>query len=92
MILDILLWPFLMVYKVEKLFFNGLCSVFSALNKPIGGSKKISDDAKPLDFESSDTVRHKKKRRFNYVVNFALYKIISLKRFISENKKLHYAA
>ena len=30
--------------------------------------------------------------RFNYVVNFALYKIISLKRFISENKKLHYAA
>ena len=68
MILDILLWPFLMVYKVEKLFFNGLCSVFSALNKPIGGSKKISDDAKPLDFESSDTVRHKKKKRFNYVV------------------------
>ena len=30
--------------------------------------------------------------RFNYIVNFALYKIISLKRFFSENKKLHYAA
>ena len=30
--------------------------------------------------------------RFNYIVNFALYKLISLKRFISENKKLHYAA
>jgi hypothetical protein len=30
--------------------------------------------------------------RFSYIVNFALYKIISLKRFFSENKKLHYAA
>lgn len=68
MLLNILLWPFLMIYKLEQIIFNGLCKGFSALNKPIGGSKVIGVDAKPLELESSDTVRHKKKKRYNYVV------------------------
>ncbi len=67
MILDIILWPFLMIYKLETKIFNLICKIFSFLNKPIGGGRKV-DDSKKYEVTDASTIRHKAKKRYNYVV------------------------
>lgn len=68
MILDIILWPFMMVYRLFK-------KIFSALNKPITpGNKKvkkeIENDVMLVNFEedNSDKNKKNKKTRYKYIV------------------------
>ncbi len=64
MILDIILWPFLMVYR----FFDKLLSL---LNKPITPKKKKKDiekDIEFVDFTKEENVKNNKKVRYKYVV------------------------
>ena len=68
MILNIILWPFLMIYRLEKKIFELLCKGFSMLNKPIGSSFLKETDAKEYVVTDASSVRHKSKKRYNYVV------------------------
>lgn len=68
MILNIILWPFLMIYRLEKKIFELLCKGFSMLNKPIGSSSLKEADAKEYVVTDASSVRHKSKKRYNYVV------------------------
>jgi len=65
MILDIILWPFLMVYR----FFD---KILSLLTKPIGGSsskkvkKDIEKEAILVNYEEEDKTKKNKKVRYKY--------------------------
>lgn len=64
MILDIILWPFLMVYR----FFDKMLSL---LNKPITPKKKKKDIEKEItfvDFTKEDNTKNNKKIRYKYIV------------------------
>ncbi len=64
MILDIILWPFLMVYR----FFD---KILNLLNKPITPKKKkkeIDKDITFVDFTKEDNQKNNKKIRYKYIV------------------------
>ena len=64
MILDIILWPFLMVYR----FFD---KILNLLNKPINHKKKkkeIDKDITFVDFTKEDNQKNNKKIRYKYIV------------------------
>ena len=64
MILDIILWPFLMVYR----FFN---KVLSLLNKPMTPKKKkkeVENDIFFVDFTKENNKKNNKKIRYKYIV------------------------
>lgn len=64
MILDIILWPFLMVYR----FFD---KILNLLNKPITpkkNKKEIDKDITFVDFTKEDNQKNNKKIRYKYIV------------------------
>ena len=64
MILDIILWPFLMVYR----FFD---KILNLLNKPITPKKKkkeIESDITFVDFTKEENKKNNKKIRYKYIV------------------------
>ena len=73
MFVDILLWPFKKIYQLEQKIIDILFRVYKYLDRPVNlkNKKKNKKEEGPIvliDFESTEIVRYKTKRRFNYVV------------------------
>ena len=66
MVLDILLWPFMMFYRL-------LANLFSSLNKPVGGkenSKQLEKNKQKavMQLTAADAIKNTKKIKYNYKV------------------------